>query len=247
MNMNRTSGWVCVAMVLALVLLWGCKASPAPSVGFADPKQLQHDSKIPYDKFWLKSGVDWKSYHKIYIADVNTSYMLKMTDWQKGERKDQIEKDVKDVAVYMRNAMMKAFREDPNHRFVVVDHPTKDPHTLVLEIALIELVPSKVLLNVLGYAPFYVGDAITAVRFLANDESTAAFEARTRDAATGEIVMQAADREAQPYAPVDLRGLTWYSNAEEIIDKWAKQAVEVIDMKPGQKFESWQTFRLLPW
>jgi len=245
--MNRTTGWAWAGVILTAALLFGCKASPAPSVGFADPKELKHDPLIPFDKFWYKPDVDWNSYDKIYVADINTSYMLKMTDWQKGERKGDIEKDVHTLAVYTRNSIMKAFREDPNHRFIVIDSPTNDPHALVFEMALIEVVPSKVLLNVLGYAPFYVGTAITLVRTMANDESTAAFESRTRDAATGEIVMLAADREAQQYAPIDLRGLTWYSDAEGIIDDWSKQFVKIAERKPGEKIKGTSTFRLLPW
>ena len=245
--MTRLVPWLWGGFFMASVVLVGCKAAPAPNAGFADPKQLSHDPDVPFNKFWFKKGVDWKQYDKIYIADVNTSYMLKMTDWEKGERKDQIEKDVRNIAVYMRNSMMKAFRNDPNHRFQVLNTPTNDPHTLVFELALIEMVPSKVVLNVLGYAPFYVGTAITVVRTAGNDESCAAFESRTRDAATGQILILAADRETQQYAPIDFRGLTWYSDVQGIIDEWSAQWVKITERKSGQKIKGTDTFRLLPW
>jgi hypothetical protein len=245
MNQKTQRTWA--AIVLTAGLLAGCKASPAPSVGFADPKVMKHDPTIPFDKFWRKPDVDWKYYDKIYVADINTSYMLKMTDWQKGERKDDIEKDVRTLATYARNSIIKAFRDDPQHRFQVIDAPTHDPHALVLEVALIEVVPSKVLLNTLGYAPFFIGTGITVVRTITNDKSSAAFEARTRDDATGNIVVLAADREAEQYAPVDLRGLTWYSDAEGIIDEWSKQFVQIANSKPGEKVAGAPQFRLLPW
>jgi hypothetical protein len=235
------------ATVLMAAMLVGCKAAPAPSAGFADPSAMKNDPTIPFNRFWRKPGVDWKSYDKIYIAEVNTSYMLKMTAWQKGERRSDIERDVRLVAVYERGSIMKAFREDPNHRFQVIDSPTHDPHVLVLEVALIELVPSKVLLNVLEYAPFYVGTGITVVRTAASDKSSAAFEARARDTATGAVVMLAADREAEQFAIIDLRGLTWYSDADGIIDEWSKQFVQIANAKAGEKIESASTFRLLPW
>jgi hypothetical protein len=243
--MSMKIQWTLIALMGAM--LFGCKASPAPSVGFADPAQMTHDPSVPFNRFWHKPGVDWKSYDKIYVADINTTYMLKMTTWQEGERKDEIEKDVKQLAVYARASIMKAFHEDPTHRFEVLDSPTKDPHALVFEMALVEVVPSKVLLNVLGYAPFYVGTAISVVRGAANDKSSAAFEARTRDAATGEILILAADREAEQYAPIDLRGLTWYSDIDGIIDEWSKQFVRVAEQKPGEKIGGTSTFRLLPW
>jgi len=235
-------------MVLMAAILIGCKAAPAPSAGFADPSLLKHDPKNPYDKFWRKPGLDLKNYDKIYVAQVNTAYMLKMTDWQKnGEPKAEIERDVQTLADYTRNSIMKAFRQDPHHRFAVLDNSTSDPHALVYEVALIEVVPSKVLLNALEYAPFFVGTGITVLRDIGNDKSTAAFEGRTRDAATGEIVMLAADREEQAFTIVDLRGLTWYSDANEIIDNWSKEFVLIANTQPGQKVAGAPIFRLLPW
>jgi len=237
----------CIIGMLMAATLFGCKAAPAPSVGFADPANMKNDPTVPFDRFWHKPGVDWNRYNKLYVADVNTSYMLKMTTWQKGERQGDIEKDVHTLAGYTRASIMKAFQQDPNHRFQVLDKPTHDPHALVLEVALIEVVPSKVLLNALGYAPFFIGTGISVVRTIANDKSSAAFEARTRDAATGQIVLLAADREAEQFAPVDLRGLTWYSDAQGIIDDWSKQFVRVANRKPGEKIEGSAHFRLLPW
>lgn len=234
-------------LLLTAALLAGCKASPAANVGFADPAFLKHDPNIPFDKFWRKPGVDWKNYDKIYIAEVNTDYMLKTTDWQKAQLKEQIEKDARKLSEHAHDSIVNAFRDDPNHRFRIVDVPGHDPHTLVFEIALIQVVPSKVLLNALGYAPFFVGTGITVVRTIANDKSFAAFEARVSDADTGKYVIFAADREAQQYAPVDVRGLTWYSDAEGIMDEWSKEFVEIANKKPGEKIEGAPSFRLLPW
>jgi hypothetical protein len=245
--MSLRTQWTWVAGALMAVMLIGCKAAPAPSAGFADPLHMKNDPDVPFNRFWRKPGVDWKSYDKIYVADVNTSYMLKMTAWQKGEQWQDIEKDVRKVAVYERGSIEQAFRDDPNHRFQVIDSPTHDPHTLVLEVALIELVPSKVILNLLQFAPFYVGTGISAVRTAANDKSTAAFEARERDAASGEVLMLAADREAEQFAIIDFRGLTWYSDVEGIMDDWSKQFVLIADTKTGEKIEGVSTFRLLPW
>src|SRR5258708_26548878 len=104
--------------------------------------------------------------------------MLKMTDWQKGERRGQIEQEVRALAGRARGMVVKAFREDRHHRFQVIDRHTDDARTLELEVALTEVVPSKVLLNALGYAPFYVGTGISVVRTIANDKSSVAFEAR---------------------------------------------------------------------
>jgi hypothetical protein len=246
-NMSHGIQWAFAPMMMTAAFLVGCKAAPAPSAGFADSSLLKPDPNTPFNKFWRKPDVQWKSYSKIYVAEVNTSYMMKMTVWQKGERQENVEKDVHTLAAFARDSIMKAFREDPHHRFQVIDTPTHDPHTLVLEVALIEVVPSKVLLNALGYAPFFIGTGVTVVRTVANDKSTAAFEARVRDSSTEEIVMLAADRESEQFAVIDVRGLTWYSDAEGIVSEWSKQFVLLANAKPGEKVEAASTFRLLPW
>ena len=237
----------CAAIVLASAVLAGCRAAPAPNAGFASASLMKTDPAVGFNKFWRKPEVNWNRYDQIYVADVNTSYLLKITDWQKGERKADIERDVRALAVRARGKIVKAFREDPRHRFRVIDSPTRDEHTLVLEMALTEIVPSKVLLNTLGYAPFFIGTGITVMRTVANDQSTAAFEARVRDARTGDIVMLAADREGQQVSILDLRGLTWYGDVEGIIDEWSKQFVLLFNARPGEKVAAMPTFRLLPW
>jgi hypothetical protein len=231
----------------ALILIPACRAKPAPSAGFADPELMQKDPTIPFNRFWRKPDVDLSRYSTLYVADVNVSYMLAVTDWQKGERKEEIERDVHDIGVYTREALKKGFREDPRHRFAVVDAPTEAPSALVLEMALVQLVPSKVSLNALGYAPFGIGLGVTAARTAAGDKSSAAFEARLRDAATGQIVMLAADRETEDFAIIDLRGFKWYTHIHAIIDTWSNQWVRVIQQKPGEKIKDAPTFRLLPW
>jgi hypothetical protein len=242
---SRTRAWV--ISVLLAALLVGCKAKPAPNAGFADPKLMKNDPSVPFNNFWRKPGVNWKHYGKIYVADVDTAYMLKMTDWQKGERKDQIESDVKALGVYTHDSLVKAFRADPTHRFTVMDAATHDSNALVFEMALIEVIPSKVTLNALGYAPFFVGMGVTATRTVINDKSSVAFELRARDAATGEIIMLAADNEAEQQAVVDLRAMTWYGHAHGIIDDWARQWVRVAEQRPGQVIKDTPTFRLQPW
>jgi hypothetical protein len=202
---------------------------------------------VPFDRFWRKPGVSLSRYKTLYVADVNTAYMLQQTDWQKGGRKRQIEQDVQALRVRTREAIVKAFREDPNRRFTVVDTPTHAPDALIFEMALIEVVPSKVTLNALGYAPFGVGMTLNALRTIGNDKSTCAFEARMRDASTGEILMLAADREAEQMTLVDLRGLTWYSHVDGIVKDWARQFVQVANQKPGQVIKDTAKFRLQPW
>jgi hypothetical protein len=241
------AGLVLALACVSLAPLPGCRAKEAPNTGFTTAQLMDHDPNLPFHKGWHKPGFDYRDYKKLYVADVNTDYMLKQTDWQKGERKDQIERDVKELGLYAKRSIEKAFREDPKHLYQVLDAPTTDADALVFEMAITEIVPSKVVLNVLGYAPFFIGTGITAVREAAGDKSSAAFEARLRVASTREIVAMSADREAQQFAPVSVRGLTWYSHAEAIFDLWSAKFVEVANRKPGERVKAIDTFTLKPW
>lgn len=57
----------------------------------------------------------------------------------------------------------------------------------------------------------------------------------------------AADRESQQYAPIPVRGLTWYSHAETIITDWSRQFVQIANRKPGEKVKDTDPFTLKPW
>lgn len=236
-----------LSLALVALALVGCKADEAQSTGYTDASKMEKDPSMPFQKTWIKPGFDKTRYSKLYVAPVNTEYMLKMTDWQKGERQEQITADTAKLALYTQDRIKKAFREDPQQRMQILDEPTTDPDALVLEMAITEVVPSKVTLNALGYAPFGIGMTVTAVRSIAKDVSTVATEARIRDAATNEIVFMIADREAEQMAPVSVRGLTWYSHAEAIIDIWAEQLVKIANRKPGETVKGMDTITLKPW
>jgi len=236
-----------LALSALVLLVGGCKAGEARSAGYIDKADMVADPSLPFQRSWVKPGFDKTHYTKLYVAPVNVSYMLQETEWQKGMRKDDFEKDVAKLAVFTQDALKNAFRDDPKHRMQVLDTLAPDRDALVLEVAIIEVVPSNVALNALGYAPFGVGLALTSVRMIAKDTSTCAFEARVRDASTNETVMKFADREAEQVAVVSVRGLTWYSHAESIITQWSDQFVKIANGKPGETVKPADTFTLKPW
>jgi len=240
---------VCVPLSLCALAIdfAGCKADEANDAGFVDKSVMTNDPSLPFQRTWKKPGFDKSKYTKLYVAPVNTTYMLQHTDWQKGANTAEVEKDVAKLAVFTQDVIKKAFREDPNHRMTILESPSTAPDALIVEVALIEVVPSKVALNALGYAPFGIGLTITAVRSIAKDTSTAAFEARIRDASTQVVVAMMADRESEQVAAVSVRGLTWYSHAETMITHWAGQFVQVANRKPGETVKDTDVFTLKPW
>lgn len=230
----------------------GCdmlKAKPAPTTSFVAAEPMYHDPALPFQRVWRRPDLNWDKYRKLYVAPVDTNHMLRMTEWQEGVRRAEIESDVRNLAVYTQNALKKAFREDPKRRLRVLETTDAAADTLSLEVALIEVVPSKVVLNMLQHVPWGVGLGISAVRGIAGDKSTVAIEARLRDASSGLILAAMADREAQVIAPGNLRGLTWYGHAHQIINNWADQFVKVVnrDRAAGQVVDDTRPFTLRPW
>ena len=146
----------------------------------------------------------------------------------------------------MRTQFITAFQNDPHHRLRVVMSPEKG--SLTLEMAITELVPSKVLLNVIKVAgPYGSGLAAGALERRAEAQSTVAFEARVKDTDTGQTVAMFADRQYVTLRPIDLKGFTWYGNAEDIVECWAEQFVDIANRRPGEFIKPVSRFSLKPW
>lgn len=229
--------------------LAGCqsmKAEPSKGAGFVPVDEMQNRADLPFQKVWVKAGTDWNVYKTIYIKEVNSRYLMEANWWQKGVRKDDYARDVQTVTQYMRDKFINAFVNDPQKRFIVVNSPT--PGSLTLELALTELVPSKPLMEAAGIAaPYGTGVAVEAAAKSSGGVGTAAFEARIVDSTKGEVLAMAADREEERVAPVNLRALTWYGVAYQIIDDWARQFVEIANRRPGQIVKDTSPFTLMPW
>lgn len=76
---------------------------------------------------------------------------------------------------------------------------------------------------------------------------TVAFEARIVDSSSGEVLAMVADREQGKVASLNLRALTWYGEANVIIDEWAGQFVQVANKRPGEVVKDASPFTLKPW
>ena len=190
--------------------------------------------------------MDWRRYKTIYIAPVNTDYLMQANWWQQTIRADQMQQDVQNLATFMRIRFIQAFQNDPNHRFRVVMLPQEG--SLTLEMALTELVPSHVLLDAIKIGgPYGSGVAAAVLERGTDAQSTVAFEARIKDTGTGQTIAMAADREFATVRLVDLRGLTWYGNDEQVITTWSQQFVDVANRRPGQVVAPASTFSLKPW
>jgi hypothetical protein len=96
-------------------------------------------------------------------------------------------------------------------------------------------------------APDGSGIAVQAAAKESGANATVAFEAMIKDAKTGEVLAMAADREQGKAAPINLRALTWYKEAEGVIEEWAGQFVQIANRRPGEIVKDSRPFTLKPW
>ena len=229
-------------------LLVGCSAAqsgsnnfkamavdPAPDAGFIDhPERQYKPADLPFQKVWIKPGTSLSAYQSLVVAPVNTYYMMEM-DWlhkmSSVNALSDVKEDIADLARYFHEQVVTKFKEDPNHRFQIVEYPGQQRGASVrLELALIEIDPSQPVLHALSWAgPPGTGTAAGLI-----NQRRAAFEGRLRDLQTGEVIATFADRDMQDVGPLDLTRLTWYGPAKGIMDRWAEQFVQIANRKPGE-------------
>ena len=229
-------------------------ASPAPDSGFLDtPERMApHRARDPFDRSWVSENLDWASYDELYVAPVDTTHVLAQSLWEKVNlRQHAVQDDIRELGSELRKRIVEAFRDDPKHHFQIVDDPNAiEKHGVVLEVALVQLVPNKAGLGLLGLAawaaPLEVGVPVGTVAAFA-DRGSVAFELRARDAVTGDVIAMAADRETGAMRVIDLRSVTWYGNAHEIFGQWAQEMVDLANTPSTDQVEHSRYFTLMPW
>lgn len=255
----KKSAMVFVPFCLIGLLLSGCASvqsgsndvkamavTPAPDAGFVEhPEWQSQHADLPFQKVWIRPGFDMNAYRELIVAPVNTQYMMEM-DWlhemSSANWFGGVKKDIQELALYFHDQVVKDFTEDPNHRFQVIESPEQHRQpALRMELALIEVDPSTPVLHAAGWAVMGGSTAAGVV-----NKRRAAFEGRLRDLQTGEVVATFADRDMQDVGPIDLTRMTWYGPAKGIMDRWAKQFVQIANKKPGEMVTDPTPFTLKP-
>jgi hypothetical protein len=205
-----------------------------------------------FQRLYLDPNHKWGGYTELQVAPVNMHYMMTQSFWEKASEanmsKEQVQKSADAIAEYTRQAFIKAAQNDPKKHFTVVDKA--GPKTLVLETAIVQLVPSKAVLNALGFVSWIPSAVMMGGSAAAGSEDQGkgviAIEGRVRDGATGQVVGEFADRERPPTAIVDIKSLNWWAPARKVIDDWGKQFVQLSN-SPSGKVKNSSTFELLVW
>lgn len=226
-----------VCMVVAVgVSALGCRAKALPDAGFIDkPELLKPDSKLPFNAAWIKDDANLLGYKKVYIAPVDTTHLLKLDWWQKAAIApgDQ-QKWAEDLAAYFQEKMKAQFTDGDDNKYQVVDAP--DDETLIVELAIVEVVPTKVWLNAIGYA------LLGAV-----DQGETGFEGRLRDGKTKQVIAEFKDHEYGQFDVVSVRDLEWDGHSRHTIRGWTDELEETCYLPPDGTVSPMSPVTLMPW
>jgi hypothetical protein len=244
-----------VLVVVTVVFgLTGCRATEAPDSGFnPDSRLMTKNESTPFQRTYWNKKYNQDAYTEIVIAPVNTDYLAAQGFWEKVNVANAVpgqdKKDVAAIAQYTHQSFTRAFADDAKHRFTVVN--TAGPKTLILELAITQLVPSKAVLNAIGYVT-WIPTVVSMTGAVATDsqdtgKGIVAIEGRVRDGASGEIIGMFADREFPATAIVDVKALYWWAPAKAIIDQWGKELVALANRPPGGVVKEAPAFELLVW
>ena len=113
----------------------------------ADSQKMAHKAGIPFQRFWVKTDLDWDDWNQITVAPVNVDHVQQMEWWQKRAGGDLRPQDLANLADYARLQFELAFTNGENGKRLGFN-AGNGPKTMSLETAIVEVVPTKLLSSV---------------------------------------------------------------------------------------------------
>jgi len=232
--------------------LTGCQANKADKIVFLkNPGMMKKYDFIPFQKAWKDPNTNLQSYNKIIVEPVYTAKKLQKSDLEKinldsifgTEKKKALE-----FLDYTENAFKKAIDEDS--RLQLVTNP--GPNTMILQLALVKVVPGKPLVGAAKNIPVSkIGLIITPATSAAGGtvdgpfQSSVAIEGRFLDSQTKKVIAKFADRQKEKTALFNIRDFSAYGTPQQIVDEWAKLVVLCLNRKPNEKIKKSGNIKLI--
>ena len=183
----------------------------------------QHSARLPFEHSWLNPKVDMTKYKNIVIRPVTPAY-LRSEKWEESKsatipNKRAYLRKCNALARHWDKSLAKAF-SSPLCMFYKTGS-TAQPGTLILEVALTEVRFDRQIAATNG-PDISPGGVISAVTGPPN----CAFESRTRDAATGQLITTAADRRGPEIKVIPDETQPFAKPNEDICDEWSRQLMQ---------------------
>lgn len=201
---------------------------------------------IPFMHAWIAPTQEPLPYSKIHIKPVRTD-LLPADAWLRSRglavsSEQEFQKDVEILAQYFHVRLISEMSSIDPKRFQIVENP--DEKTVVLEIALTELVLSQPLIRAAALAAPLPGVDLALSTI---SDPHVAFAARFSSPDGTQLIATAADRRFPPLRLIDLNKLRARSPAKEVIANWARQLAQAIQFDEFKKVEGNSWFSILPW
>jgi hypothetical protein len=250
---------------LIFLLLVSCRATEAPSAGFIQNEQyLYKDPTLPFQKVWIRKGINLNLYRRILIDPINMNYLMKPSFVEALNFKgydSNLHANKKYISEYMRKMLLNAFMQHIDNRFAVTN--LRDYGTLELKMAVVNFVPSKPVINTVSTSLMFVPLISIPVMILktlillpvnvalscftdSGFRSSIAFEAVICDAATGRVLIAFADREKAPGTILNLKDYSYWGYINSISHSWAEEIVQMLNRRNGEVVEGMSTVEFSP-
>ncbi|MFZ2657750.1 MAG: DUF3313 family protein [Victivallales bacterium] len=244
-----------LVLVLPLILSSGCssfyevlRAAPARQTSFLPqrPKLCEMPPAFPFRKMWVNPAIDINRYRKMMISKVSTGHVISRDPWDRVNESEMFNARAKECAYcarYIENSFRAAVAADPKRRFQLTSSP--DAQTIVLELSLVQIVPSKSFLNfVESIAGFFVPGLSLLAIF---NSGEIAIEGKLKDARSGTLICMFAEREKDRLAIFDIAGLRWYKHTQNNIDAWSREFVLILNSRKNDDVTHRFPMALVDW
>ncbi len=218
-----------IAVLASLAALGSC-------ANFNGPKGHNTSRAQFLDEVWVSPQVRGKAaydlFSKVYFAPVGTGNLARQGWWQSQStvKQNELEADARKLARNMNQSLVNAARKDPARRLTVVGQPGSD--TIIVEMAITELVPAKAYWNAAATAAGFVVPG--AGLLSAAGSGSIAIEGRVRDGNTGKVIATFRDRMTDKMAVVNIDSYTWFGGSEKNLEEIAIKTARVLNSKPDE-------------
>ncbi|MCM8534201.1 MAG: DUF3313 domain-containing protein [Lentisphaeraceae bacterium] len=220
-----------VLLLICFSSLLSCQVRQAPTTSFLPNSYRLEDGQF-FQKEWSDPAYNIDNFDKVAIAPISTTFLRDLGWWDKknastytenrpdgpgpGFKHNGNETMGKQLTRYFEEKMAEAFMKTRNSRFKLVDYGKMDKKTIILTIALVEVVPVKKYLpgaQLLGDGSLRGG--------------TIAIEGQIKQAKTNKVLAMFKDRKVNTDNIDYLDGTksSFYDFARPIIKDWSKRFV----------------------
>ncbi|MBX7210782.1 MAG: DUF3313 domain-containing protein [Verrucomicrobiaceae bacterium] len=206
--------------------------------------------RVPFNLTWRNFNRDaqWRLMKKtdIYIAPVTLRYLrpVKQKLVKKEIQKGLVKRNETGVARQLRAKFANAFIHSPSPRYRLAMKP--GPNSVTLELAIVELNPTSAKGNAVKTAAKFIVGPLAGLGGIFT-KGNIAIEGKVRNSATGELIFQFADNEADKMTFYSARDFKAYGHATVAMDEWAAQFEEFTRTMPDHRVHESKFFTLSPW